>query len=181
MNTLRKILIGATSAAAVAGLATAASAQNSSSASVGANARLIAPLTITGGNALEFGTIVAPTTASTVSVSTAGVRTSSNSGLLVPTGATPAPGTFSISGEANQSFNIAITATMTQSDVTVDNFSATGCSNDVIAAGTGTGKTATSGTGAAVCTLTVGARLNIDANPTLGAKTGTLTTTVSYN
>ncbi|MCR5880541.1 DUF4402 domain-containing protein [Phenylobacterium sp. J367] len=181
MNTLRKILIGAGSAALVAGLATAAAAQSSDSASVGINARLIAPLTIDPDLSLEFGTIVAPTAAATVTISTAGARTASDTELLAPGGTAPRAGSFDITGEANQAFNISISAVMSDNTFSVDNFTASGCFNTIIAAGTGTGKTANTGTGSAACELVVGATLNIPANPSLGAKSGTLTTTVDYN
>lgn len=192
MNTLRKILIGATSAAAVAGLATAASAQtapNTSTASATITGNVIAPIAIENKEGMRFGTIIRPrTSASTVTLSPSeavttlaftGTDAAGDKAMSVTSGNTPiGPGRFEVTGEGGKVYSITPTLSVTGTGVTAVAFDpavdmlidgATGSLTATLPATTGTKQI-----------ITTGARINVGANAT-GAIGGSLTLVVTYN
>ncbi|MDB5449577.1 MAG: hypothetical protein JWQ52_705 [Phenylobacterium sp.] len=177
MNTLRNILIGAVSAAAVAAIATSACAQSTTgvgaTADLSVSAKLITPLTISGVNGIDFGTAVTPAGGSkTIVMSAAGAR--SGTATLLNTSAGHA-GAFTISGEPNQVFTTAIVPTLpTGFTLTPDLAGDTNCT---FASGLPT--TITTGT---TCAIGVGGTLTVpeDYHGALAA-TSKLAITISYN
>ncbi len=149
-----------------------ANAQGSSAtAAASATARIITPIAITNTQGLAFGNIAASAALGTVTVSPAGVRTSTG-------GVTPsAIGTFNnaiytATGENNATYSISLPASTTISsganNMTVNGFT----SNP-----TPTGLLNASGSQ----TITVGATLNVGANQATGNYTGTYNVTIAYN
>ena len=137
-----------------------------------ANAKIIAPITITANLTLEFGQIVTGTGASVVRITPAGVR-SLESGDASLAGGTSRAATFDITGEASTTYAItlpagAATLTGPGTDMTVDTFT----SNP-----TPTGTLDGSGDE----TISVGGDLNVGASQASGSYTGTYTMTVDYN
>jgi len=149
------------------------SAQNPNVATGGAAATILEVLEITPGQALDFGTIAPRTEASIVNMTVGGVRTLDiGDAQLVPS-APGQNGTFSISGEANAGFSIAIPTGSINlnsgtSSMTVDNFvSSLGTSSTLDGAGD--------------ASLSIGAKLNVAADQASGSYVGTYVVTVAYN
>jgi len=131
-----------------------------------AAARIIAPITLTAGNTLHFGT--AYNTGGTVIISTAGVR----SGTCAVSAAAPAhsAGTFTVAGETGLTYTttvpvaaVTITNGTDNMNITAFNHNATGT---IVAGGE---------------TFSVGATLTVPAAVSSGAYTGTYSVTVAYN
>jgi hypothetical protein len=150
----------------------------SASASASANATIITPIAITheGKPDLNFGNVVAGTGAGTVTVSPTTGDRSSKGDVILPTAT---PGTFNaaeftVTGLANATYAITLPESINISEtggtttMTVDNFT----SNP-----SGTGTLAANGEQ----TLSVGARLNVDAGQVAGDYTGEFSVTVAYN
>ncbi len=155
-------------AGAMAAFVAAPFAANADSASATASATVAAPLTISKQADLSFG-VIAPTGApGTVTISTAGARTSSAVDLL--SGGSTSAASFDIAGEGTSSYSITIPATATL----------TGSGDDMIAtlSDDAPGSPALSG-GAA--TVNIGAELAVGASQAAGAYSGTFSVTVSYN
>jgi hypothetical protein len=147
----------------------------SASASASANATIITPIAIAHVEHLNFGNIVAGTGIGTVIVDTEGDRTKTGD-VILPTAT---PGTFNaaeftVTGLANATYAITLPESINISEtggtttMTVDNFT----SNP-----SGTGTLAANGEQ----TLSVGARLNVDAGQVAGDYTGEFSVTVAYN
>lgn len=134
-------------------------------------AKIVAPVTVTETQGLDFGTILAPTdSAKKVTISTDGSRSDDGSGILVNTNIGKA-GLFNVTGAEKQSMKINVpssaTLTGTGSDkMTVDNF-VTEPANNLTLSGT-------SGQ------IKVGADLTVSQGQAEGDYTGTYTVTVSY-
>ncbi len=148
----------------------------SASASANANATIITPIAIAQMADLNFGNIVAGTGAGTVTVSPTTGDRSSKGDVILPTAT---PGTFNaaeftVTGLANATYAITLPESINISEtggtttMTVDNFT----SNP-----SGTGTLAANGKQ----TLSVGARLNVDADQAAGEYAGEFTVTVAYN
>ncbi|MHB8800742.1 MAG: DUF4402 domain-containing protein [Thermoanaerobaculia bacterium] len=166
-------LIALTALAAIAMLVPAGSAmaQNSASATGSATATIVTPITLTSVSALEFGNIVAGTTAGTVTVAP-------SDAISATGGATPISGLavgaaeFTVGGGALRTFDIGLPASTTITNgtvtMTVDTFTSNiGPSSTLSASG--------------AATLFVGATLDVAANQAVGSYTGTFNVTVTYN
>jgi hypothetical protein len=173
MNISRKILIATAAATTVSAVASAAlAADNTANANVAINAKIIAPITITAGNALNFGTIF-NSAAGTVIISAEGARSGTASYVSTGTAAgTIGNATFTVGGTDAQLFDVSYSPSVT--GYTVDSFTTTGCGKTDSASLTGYT------TSSSTCTLNVGATLHVPANATAGSVSGTLTTTVTY-
>lgn len=167
-------------AAAASAFATAAVAQVSDSADVDVTAKFIAPISITAGNPLNFGTSTTPSAEATITMAPGGGRSTNGAGglaLLETTGNTGSPATFSISAEGGQSFGIAFAHLSPASGYALADYRVSGCS---VASATATSTTLT-GTGVQGCTLNVGATLTVPAGASGTVDVGQLQTTVTYN
>lgn len=136
-------------------------------ASATARARVLKQITVTNTSDLDFGTIVAGTAASTVDVTTAGVRTC-GAGLTC-TGTTSAAN-FNITGTVGSVVTISSPATATLSS---------GANNMTVTLNR-SASTLTLAAGAVNGAVTVGGALGLAANQADGAYTGTFTVTVDY-
>ncbi len=151
-------------------------AQQTSVAHVATNARIITPINIVGVDALEFGDIaVDATNGGTVTISTAGVASTTGDVTLPNSGATRSQATFTVTGEANQTYSITLTnATVVITDGT-HNMNVSTFVTDPTPTGTLNG----SGTQ----TLNVGGTLTVAAGQASGTYTNAtdLEVTVQYN
>jgi Mat/Ecp fimbriae major subunit len=154
-------------AIAMVAISFSASAQGSATANGNAAALIIAPITLTAGTTLHFGT--AYNTGGTVIVSTAGVR----SGTCAVSASAPlhSAGTFTVTGEPTLTYTttlpagtINITSGVNTMTVGTFNSNATGT---IPAGGTET--------------FSVGATLTVGVGQVTGAYTGTYPVTVQYN
>jgi hypothetical protein len=136
-----------------------------------ATARIITPITLTNTQGLAFGNIAASSSLGTVTISTAGVRSSAG-------GVTPsAIGTYNnaiyaATGEANATYSISLPASTTITDGT-NNMTVNGFTSDP----TPTGLL----NGSGLQTINVGATLNVNANQVAGNYSGTYNVTIAYN
>ena len=129
-------------------------------------------LTITNTAGLDFGRIVASTTAGTVTINpTTGVRTRTGGATLA--GGTPSVARFIVTGTENRIVTITgATGAITLSNgtggtMTVNTFRLNGARNRRLSA-------------AGTVTIQVGARLNVRANQASGIYNGTFNVTVNY-
>jgi len=137
-----------------------------------ANATIVTPISILAVNTLEFGQIIAPAANATVTVSTAGARSSTDTILQTETGVRQA--TFTVSGQAAYNF----TVTLPSAAVTLNGPSGATMTVDTFTSdpnGTGT----LDGTGNK--TLNVGATLHVGGSQAAGSYTGSFDVTVNYN
>lgn len=136
------------------------------------SAKIVAPVTVTENQRLDFGTILAPTdSAKTVKISTDGSRSDGDSGILVNTNPGHA-GLFDVKGADSQTMTITVpdTVTLTStggSSMTVNNFATEPANKKLTLSGT-------SGQ------IKVGADLTVSQGQAEGDYTGTYTVTVSY-
>lgn len=168
IKTMKKLL-----AIAFALVAFSASSFAQLSATSTAAAVIIAPLTITNTVGLHFGTVMRGTTAGTVELTTAGVRTPTGGVTLSPAVPTLTVASFTITGEPNRAYTITLPA----ADVTITD----GTNNMIVntfvsnpAAGTYTPAVGST-------TLLVGATLNVLANQPSGTYNGSFDVSVNYN
>ena len=135
------------------------------------SAKIVAPVTVTETQGLDFGTILAPTdSAKTVTISTGGSRSDGDSGILVKTNEGHA-GLFDVKGADSQTMTITVPNTVTLTStgggsMTVNNF-VTEPANKLTLSGT-------SGQ------IKVGADLAVSQGQAVGDYAGTYTVTVSY-
>ncbi len=180
MNTVKRILsstIGRVACAAaflVVLAPTLATAQTSSDTeTASASATVVSAITITKDVDLDFGDVVASTTAGAVEMSTAGTRTASGGATLGNVGSSAAA-SFTVNGDASSSYAITLPSTaITLSDgatneMTVDTFTSDPGATSTLS-------------GAGSDTVAVGATLNVGASQVSGAYTGTFDVTVAYN
>ena len=150
-------------------------AQQTATAHVSTNARIITPIDITGVDALEFGDVAVGSTGGTVVISTAGIASTTGDITLPNTGATRSQATFTVTGEANQTYSITLTnATVVITDGT-NNMNVSTFVTDPTPTGTLNG----SGTQ----TLNVGGTLTVAGGQAPGTYTNAtdLEVTVEYN
>jgi hypothetical protein len=159
--------------AAAAGLVLAAGvarAQSSATATATASARVLTKIQLTKTSDLNFGDLVAGAALGTAVVNTAGVR-SSTGGVSLAVG-TVSQAAFTVQGEPNKSYTIAIPASVTISsganNMTVNTFTSNLASPATLPAG---GSQA----------LNIGATLNVGANQATGSYTNTFNVTIAYN
>jgi hypothetical protein len=153
-------------------LLTAGSASASGTATSNAGASIVSALSISNTVGLQFGQIAPTVLIGTVTVSTAGARTSSG-GVTLGNGIAATAASFAVTGGANSTYAITLPTSITIADVgafsmAVDTF----VSNPL-----------TTGTlsGAGTQTLLVGATLHVGASQTANPYTGTFDVTVAYN
>ncbi|MEG9328440.1 DUF4402 domain-containing protein [Salinimicrobium catena] len=97
-------------AAAFIGFSMNANAQSDASATGDSTAELIAGLTITKQNTLDFGRIMTTNTAGTVTVSNDGLSDGVTGGVAHTSDSSPAPATFILTGEPNASYTVTLPA-----------------------------------------------------------------------
>lgn len=150
------------------GFTLSAFSQGSATANGNAAARIIAPITLTAGTTLHFGT--AYNSGGTVIVSTAGVR----SGTCAVSASAPlhSAGTFTITGEPTLTYTTTLPAgTINITNVALNTMTV------------GTFNSNASGTipGGGTETFSVGATLTVAVGQASGTYTGTYPVTVQYN
>ncbi|MCX6227276.1 MAG: DUF4402 domain-containing protein [Bacteroidia bacterium] len=181
MKTLIKLFLAVIM---MAGLATNTMAQVTLTGNT-AGAELVVALTITNTTPLNFGVIAIPATAGAVTLSTAGLRTPSGTGVsIVASGTLKTVAKFDLTGTAADTYSFTLPSSITvatagggaNKEMTIDNFvvKVDGAS-EVVYGSIGT-CTLTSG----ASTVLVGGKLNINAAQTLGVYAGTYTVIVDY-
>ena len=156
---------------------TLAAQTNTASASSSAFATIVAPIGLSHSGAdLQFGTMIKGT--GTVTVSTADVRTFSNSALNPgDQGATPTAAVFTVTGEGSYTYSIAFT---NETETLTNTGSQTMVAGNFVALSSdGEGLTGTLSNGSD--TVKVGATLTLDDDETAGTYTGSFEVTVAYN
>lgn len=134
-------------------------------------AKIVAPVSITQDQGLDFGTMISPSSATTVTIAASnGARSSTDDSILVGT-SEGAAGSFEITGADGQSVNVTLPSQVRltgtpDGEMTVDNF----VSNK--------GTTFTLDGGSAI--MQVGADLNVGASQAEGDYSGSYEVTVSY-
>lgn len=160
-----------TVAVAVLALGSSAAQAAEESATGNIKAKIVSPVSITQqGEGLDFGTMIAPADAATVTIASSGSRSSSKPEILVGTNE-GAAGIFEITGADSQSVTVTLpdSATLNGSEsgeMTVNTFTSS----------KGTAFTLDGGT----ATMNVGATLNVGASQPEGDYTGTYEIKVSY-
>ena len=129
---------------------------------------LLAPISISAAADMDFGTMVPTGTAGTVTVTTAGARSSVDVDLL---GGVPAAASFDVTGATGQAYVITLPspATLTSggNTMTVDTFNHDAGATPTLVGGSDT--------------FNVGATLHVSAAQAAGTYSGTFDVTVNYN
>jgi uncharacterized protein DUF4402 len=154
------------------GLLSAGVANASGTAGSAAAAEIVSALSISNSVGLEFGQIVPSIVIGTVTVSTAGVRSSSG-GVTLGNGMVPAPSSFAVTGAPSNTYAITLPTSITLTaaagaPMVVDTFVS-------VPAVTG----ALDVTGAQ--TLLVGATIHVGVSQAANPYSGTFNVTVAYN
>ncbi|WP_290793532.1 DUF4402 domain-containing protein [Halomonas sp.] len=162
----------------------ALTAANSFAASVGTKATgtVIAPIGITNGEGLNFGSFVAGVAVGTVTVDTAGNRTATGDAILAVVGATPIAAQFVVTGESNEAYGISWAGgVLTNTGGAGETMVLTTVSNLTGAAGATThvenGILGADGEQ----TIYMGGTLSVGAAQVAGTYEGVVTATVEYN
>lgn len=149
-------------------ISSAAVAGASSSAS---SAQILTPATLSNTVGLEFGQIGVSASAGTVTLSPAGVRTSSG-GVTLAGGVPATVASFDVAGEPSSTYTITLptsTAIVLGADsMTIDTFASSPDTTGTLS-------------GAGTDTLLVGATLHVGANQAAGEYAGSFDVTVLYN
>jgi hypothetical protein len=132
-----------------------------------ANATVLAPIAISAGNTLEFGSF-SPVAGGTVVIAAADGARSVTGGVVLVPGGTIRAGTFSVTGTGTQTFAITYPSSV--------NLSKGGDTMALQVAGPATGTLA-----AGAATINVGGTLTVALNQPAGAYAGTYSMTVEYN
>lgn len=148
--------------------------QVSSAANIGIDAKVIAPISLqnTGSIFLNFGTVTRSSTSGTIVVTSAGTR-SQGGGASILSSSSFSPAPFTVTGENNASFNIALPddndVELTR-DGETEKMEVTGFEHNsgLVLSGLG------------VATFSVGATLNLDANQVAGDYSGSFSVTINY-
>lgn len=171
MTTLRNIILGAASLAALAA-ATSASAQSTATATGTASVTIIAPITLSKVTDMDFGKVVPNgTSAGTVALSAAASTTPTASGVTLLTSSKSAA-KFTVGGTVGQTYALTLPASAV-------NLGFTGLDVDTF-----TSATAGSGTISATAAsndIYVGATLHVPATVTAGTYSGAFNVSVNYN
>ena len=129
---------------------------------------LLAPISISAGASMDFGTMLTTGTAGTVTVTPAGARSSVNVDLL---GGFPSGAGFNVTGASGQAYFITLpsSATLTSGGdtMTIDTFNHDAGASPSLVGGSDT--------------FNVGATLNVGATQAAGTYSGTFAVTVNYN
>jgi Mat/Ecp fimbriae major subunit len=161
-QTLKVLIASATIAALGLGATTA----NAATATATARAKILRQVTITNTTALQFGTIVTGTAASTVVVSSTGARTCGTG--LVCSGASSAAG-FNVTGTSGQVVAVSVPARVTLSTTGGDSMTAS------LAASASSLTLASN-----AASFSVGGTLSVGANQADGDYEGTFIATADY-
>jgi len=167
---MKKVLIGA-AVLVVLSLTHSVNAQ-AATATGTANAKVLAPIAISAGTPLNFGSIASSAALGTVVMTAAGARSATGGVGLVTDGTNaPTAGVFTVTGATGIGFSITLPATATitsgANNMTVNAFASTPSGSGTLVGGT--------------ATVNVGATLNVGANQVAGTYTGTYPVTVNYN
>ena len=168
---MKKLIINVFTIGMLVGLSSNLNAQNTATDAATASATIISPITINNTSALNFGNIIDGT--GTVTLSTAGVRSTDYQAFSGNQAGTVTAASFNITGQGAYTYAITIpTSGVTLTEVgsttmIVDNFVSNPSGTGTLSAGTGT--------------VLVGATLNVVAGQTTGVYTGTFNVTVAYN
>jgi len=171
MTTLRNIILGAASLAALAA-ATSASAQATATATGTASVTIIAPITLNKNADIAFGKVVPNgSTAGTVELTAAASPTVTPTGVTLLTSAKTAA-VFRVGGTAGQTYALTLPASATNLGVTgldVDTFTSAAANSGTISAT------------AANNDIYVGATLHVPATVAAGVYSGAFNVSVNYN
>jgi hypothetical protein len=169
---MKRLLVSA----AVLGLISSAPAFGQAapaSATANADAEVVNTIALTKTADLNFGKIAADVAQGTVTVSTAGVRTSTSPNLLIA-GTTPTAAAFNVGGQGSLGYNISLTNNPITLTKTTDN---TKTMSATLTLSKTTGTLSAGGTDS----LTVGGALTVAAAQAPGSYQGQLQVTVVYN
>lgn len=149
-----------------------ANAQNSATGTAEASVTLITPISIEKATDLQFGTFVASATPGTITMTPAGT-VSTTGGVTQISGGTISAATFTVAGEANQTYAITLpsapvtlTGTVEGDALLLDSFTSTPDATGTI--GTDT-------------TIAVGGTLTVPADSNADIYRGSFDVTVNYN
>jgi hypothetical protein len=164
-------------AAAVVGMAMGS--QSAMAQTADATATLIAPITVSTGNALVFGSIVRPASGSVTSIVSTG---DARSGTALHSGGGQTAATLTAAGSGNLAYTPTITyATASTTGVTAASFVGK-CGSNAEASFASGGTLSSCTLASTADTIKIGATLTVASTATLGANTaGTFTVTVAYN
>jgi hypothetical protein len=110
---MKKIFTLVTLITAVVAVSTTANAQETATGNAPVTTRIVAPIAITTGSVLNFGDVAAISSTATVTVSTAGVRTTSDARSIPASSVTKAgvsSSLFTVSGEPSYTYAITLPA-----------------------------------------------------------------------
>jgi hypothetical protein len=164
---MKKIYSAVAAGTALAAVTLGATSANAATATANATANIVQAITITETSDLDFATIVPGAAASTVQVSTGGVRTC---GAGLTCSGTHTAGAFTVTGTANQPVAYGVDASTTLTSG-ANSMSLTGLT---LSAATGT--LSAGGTD----TFTVGGTLNVGASQAAGVYNGTYNVSANY-
>ena len=164
MNMLLK-----TTAAAAMMIGFAAPAFGQSANGTG-NTAIVAPLSITAGDTLEFGSVARPATGSgSVTINAvSGAQTLSGGVISVSGGTTPRRGTFNVTGEGTRTFTTTVPGTLTLNSG----------GNSITVNLTSDAPTALT---AGAATIGIGGNFTLPSTQASGSYTGTYAVSVAYN
>lgn len=171
---LRNLMIATAALSAMAG---AAAAQSSANASIDASVSFVAPVSVTGGTNLDFGSFTIPTSAGgSIVLGTDGNATASGGGVTEVASSEPANGKFTLGAAVGTNVSLDLDAESVAAGYTLDTFTIaadSGCS--------GASLSANFTFSAASCELTVGATLGLPATASAGSVTvGSIKATLTY-
>ena len=166
---MKQISLIALAVALLPGMAMAATSTGTGDA----HAKVVEAVAVTqdSGEELNFGTMIAPETAQTVTVDSSGSRTASDSSILVTDSSNaPRAGGFTITGPTGQSITVTLPNNAQISNgtqtMTISSFTGTNTGSQTIPAGG--------------LSLDVGGTLAVGADQAQGTYNGTYTITVTY-
>jgi hypothetical protein len=166
-----KTIIGFVAALGLAAAATSAAAQYSVPATVNSDATLISPLAANAnGTKLSFGTLVKPSNTSEVYVTPAGAR-SVTAGNVALAGGTPTAAAFALTGEGSKLVNLTVPPT----------FTVTGPAGATMSVAPELSVASLTLSGGGTGAFTVGGKLALGSNQTVGLYTGSVDVTMVYN
>lgn len=171
---LRSLMIATAALSAIAG---AAAAQSTATNTVPAYVNFVAPVSVTAGNQMQFGTFTLPTTAGgSIVLTTAGDATATGGGVTELSSSAPAAATFTLTAQPTTNVSLAVVSEAVTSGYTLGTFTVSG---DTGCTGATTASAFTFSSGS--CTLSVGATLDLPASASAGqVQVGTVRATLSY-
>ena len=146
----------------VIGFGTTTFAQANASAAAHTTATIVTPISISNSIALEFGNVAVGSTAGTVVMTPAGVRTAGNGVTLPATTGTVSAASFNVAGQASYTYSITLPASVTLDDNNLNTMLVNAFTSNPAAGANGV----LDAGGSQV--LTVGATLNVGASQVAG-------------